>query len=197
VSQHRVVVENVIGRLKKWRIFGSKFRHYFIDRDEAGRDRLELITSSLCRLSNWLAINKCASGKPQRAVDWKPIVKSLVAKLRGSAEGAEFHRFTDFEKGKKTPKQLGISAPHLTEEQEILLCHRHYDEEDTCSVLSDGRYCVDSDTNIRTTAADESAVAHATSYIDIGTPAAAAAIAGNPYLLRPVKRSARGEVGNL
>lgn len=59
VSQHRVIVENVIGRLKRWKVLSTLYRRYHYtpdkpDKEKSERQELGLIARVLAKLHNFL-----------------------------------------------------------------------------------------------------------------------------------------------
>jgi hypothetical protein len=125
LSQHRVVVENAIRRLKTWAILRSKYRHYTMKHDVQDRAQLGMVVRTVAALCNWLDYGG-HGGKPRRTLDsWKPRHKPEYSrKLYHEAQrlgGEEAQRMDDFLEGRKTLRELGLEPPGLTVEQERLL----------------------------------------------------------------------------
>ncbi len=89
LSQYRVIVENAIGRLKRWAVVGSKFRHWHLveDPDAVAPDFsfLERIMRVLCALTNWRV--RVEDLRPLRTARWSPKPSdAYMSKLNTRAE---------------------------------------------------------------------------------------------------------------
>jgi hypothetical protein len=125
LSQHRVVVENSIRRLKTWAILRSKYRHYKVKNDVEDRAQLGMVVRTVAALCNWLDYGG-HGGKPRRKLDsWMPRHKPEYSrKLYQDAQklgGKEAQRMDDFLEGRKTLRELDLEPLGLTVEQERLL----------------------------------------------------------------------------
>jgi hypothetical protein len=124
LSQSRVVVENSIGRIKKWRIL-QRYRHYSFASDAEDRARLGQIVRVLAALINWRSKATDASGKRARGVNWTPATnKAYVEALLTEASkigGAEEERLLALYGGETNLRKLGLEGAPLTEDDEALL----------------------------------------------------------------------------